>query len=235
MNFFYNPNVHEGCKQFTLEPEEGRHIVKVLRKQSGAQLHITNGRGQLFKTVILEANPKKCTVQVLEYSSTPKPEVSFLLAVAPTKRIERFQWLLEKATEIGITRFIPLICERSERQTLPEDRLQRVIQEAMKQSLQTWLPVLSPPTTFTDFIGMELPEQRYIAHCEPEQKKHLMQHAQAGKDTVILIGPEGDFTKDEIAAALQRKFVPVALGNHRLRTETAAITASAALNLINQF
>lgn len=233
MNYFYNPEVYVGCKQFALEPEESRHIVKVLRKSSGAQLSITNGQGHLFNTVILEASVKKCTVQVLDYVSIPKPDVAIHLAVAPTKRIERFQWMLEKATEIGVTRFVPLICARSERETLPEDRMHRVIQEAMKQSLQTWLPELSSPIPFSKFLQTTLPEQRYIAHCEPDQKNHLMQQAQAGRDVVILIGPEGDFTRDEIEAALKHGFIPVALGANRLRTETAAITACAALNLIN--
>ncbi|MDA8685509.1 16S rRNA (uracil(1498)-N(3))-methyltransferase [Robiginitalea sp.] len=234
MNYFFCPTPEINTRQFVLEPEESRHIVKVLRKQVGDTLHITNGKGLLFYTEILEANPKKCTVQVNDCVKNERAAFNLYLAVAPTKRVERFQWLLEKATEIGVTRIIPLICERSERESLPLDRLNRVIQEAMKQSLQTWLPELSPPINFNTFLQDNLPHQRFIAHCEPHEKSLLLELAIKGQDSVILIGPEGDFTPGEIQAARAQNFAPISLGATRLRTETAALVACTALNLLNQ-
>jgi len=233
MNYFYDGSLDNSVSQFALEPEESRHIVKVLRKQAGDRLAITNGKGYLFTTEILEANPKRCTVRVLESRKTPPPHFELHLAVAPPKRVERFQWFLEKATEIGVTRITPLICERSERQTLPVERLQRVVQEAMKQSLQTFLPVLEPPVRFAEYLERELPALRFIAHCEEGEKMDLKRRVAADKDTVVLIGPEGDFSHAEIQAAYQQGYVPVSLGKNRLRTETAALVACVTINLIN--
>ena len=234
MNYFYSSRPESSTEQFELDPEESRHIVKVLRKREGDVLHITNGKGMLFQAELLSANPKKCLLQVLSHTPMAKPKVEIHLAVAPTKRVERFQWLLEKATEIGVTRIVPIICDRSERETLPIERLNRVIQEAMKQSLQTWLPEFSPPEKFSNFLNTRLPEQRFIAHCEPHKKKTLSNFANNGRDTVVLIGPEGDFTPTEIEAALSQNFQPISLGPNRLRTETAALAACTVLNFLNQ-
>ncbi len=233
MNYFYDPSLDNSVTQFSLGPEESRHIVKVLRKQPGDQLAITNGKGFLFTAEILEASPKRCTARVLESHKTLPPRFELTLAVAPTKRVERFQWFLEKATEIGVTRIVPLLCDRSERQNLPLDRLQRVVQEAMKQSLQTFLPVLEEPVSLGEFLRQEQPLLRFIAHCEDDEKIDLSRRVAPDKDAVVLIGPEGDFTPDEIQAAYDNGFMPVSLGNNRLRTETAALVACAAINMIN--
>jgi len=233
MNYFYNASLDNSVSQFSLDTEESRHIVKVLRKQAGDRLAITNGRGHLFTAEILEASPKRCTARVLESRKTPPPHFELHLAVAPPKRVERFQWFLEKATEIGVSRITPLICGRSERQSLPIERLQRVVQEAMKQSLQTFLPVLEQPVGFGEYLEREQPVQRFIAHCEEAEKMELKRRVAADKDAVVLIGPEGDFTPAEIEAACQRGFVPVSLGKNRLRTETAALVACVTINLVN--
>lgn len=233
MNYFYHASLDNSVSQFSLDPEESRHIVKVLRRQAGDRLTVTNGRGYLYTAEILEANPKRCTARVLDAQKTPPPHFELHLAVAPPKRVERFQWFLEKATEIGVSRITPLICERSERQTLPMERLQRVVQEAMKQSLQTFLPVLEPPVRLGEYLEREHPVLRFIAHCEEEEKMDLKRRVAADKDAVVLIGPEGDFTPAEIRAAYERGFLPVSLGRNRLRTETAALVACATINLIN--
>jgi 16S rRNA (uracil1498-N3)-methyltransferase len=234
MNLFFSPLATEKSEAFNLEPEESRHIVKVLRKGYGDVLWITNGKGLLVKTEILDANPKKCSVRVLEASTKKGPSLDLHLAVAPTKRIERYQWMLEKATEIGVSRIIPVICERSERKVIPTDKFIRVIQEASKQSLQTWFPELEEATPFSKFIEAEIPEQRFIAHCEPEEKYNLSDIAKSGLSAVVLIGPEGDFTPREIEMAKEIGFKPLSLGTNRLRTETAAIAVCAGLNLISQ-
>ena len=233
MNYFYHPSLDNSVSQFSLEQEESRHIVKVLRRQAGDRLYITNGKGYLFTAEILEASPKRCTARVLEARKTPPPHFELHLAVAPPKRVERFQWFLEKATEIGVSRITPLICERSERETLPVERLQRVVQEAMKQSLQTFLPELEEPISFSAFLEREQPAIKFIAHCEEGEKSDLKRRVPADKDVVVLIGPEGDFTPSEIRAALQRGFEPVTLGKNRLRTETAALVACTTVNMIN--
>ena len=233
MNYFYHPSLDNSISQFSLDQEESRHIVKVLRRQAGDLLYITNGKGYLFTAEILEASPKRCTARVLEARKTPPPHFELHLAVAPPKRVERFQWFLEKATEIGVSRITPLLCERSERETLPVERLQRVIQEAMKQSLQTFLPVLEPAVSFGDFLEREHPPLRFIAHCEETEKAELYRRVGADKDVAVLIGPEGDFTPSEIQAACQKGFVPVSLGKNRLRTETAALVACLTVNLVN--
>jgi 16S rRNA (uracil1498-N3)-methyltransferase len=234
MNLFFSNLATEKSEAFDLEPEESRHIVKVLRKGYGDVLWITNGKGLLLKTEILNATPKKCSVRVLERSTKNKPPLELHLAVAPTKRIERYQWMLEKGTEIGVSRIIPVICERSERKVIPMDKFNRVIQEASKQSLQTWFPELEEAIPFSKFIETEMPEQRFIAHCEPEEKYNLTGVAKPGISTVVLIGPEGDFTPREIEMAKEIGFKPLSLGPNRLRTETAAIAVCAGLNLISQ-
>lgn len=232
MNLFYSPLPTEKTEEFLLEPEESRHIVKVLRKGYGDVLWITNGKGLLFKTEILDASPKKCAIRVLEISSKDKPKPELHLAVAPTKRVERYQWMLEKVTEIGVTRIIPIICERSERKAIPMEKFNRVIQEALKQSLQTWLPELEEAIPFASYIGSHLPQQRLIAHCEPETRFNLMEAANPDLPTLVLIGPEGDFTPGEIELAQASGFKPLSLGTNRLRTETAAIAVCAGLNLM---
>ncbi len=233
MNYFYHPRLDTSVTQFSFPPEESRHIVKVLRKKEGDVLSITNGKGYLFRAKITVADPKRCTAQVVDSQKTIPPRSELHLAVAPTKKVERFQWFLEKATEIGITEVTPILCQHSERKKLSMDRLQRVMQEAMKQSLRTYLPRLNDPVSYEDFLKQEHPGLRFIAHCEKDEKMDLKRRVAADKDVLILIGPEGDFSRPEIEAAYDRGFLPVSLGEGRLRTETAALVACVTVNLIN--
>jgi 16S rRNA (uracil1498-N3)-methyltransferase len=233
MNYFYHPTLDNSISQFSFSAEESRHIVKVLRKAAGEQLLITNGKGDLFTSEITLADPKKCTCRILNSKKTLPPRFELHLAVAPTKRLERFQWFLEKATEIGVTEITPILCERSERDKFSAERLQRVMQEAMKQSLRTYLPRLNPLMPFADFVKGKLPELRFIAHCEEDEKVELLRRVAPDKDIVVLIGPEGDFNRSEIQTGYESGFLPVSLGQSRLRTETAAIFACVTVNLIN--
>ena len=233
MNYFYHPTLDNSISQFSFSAEESRHIVKVLRKVTGEQLWITNGKGDLFTCEIIFADPKKCSCKVLNFKKNLPPRFELHLAVAPTKRLERFQWFLEKATEIGVTEITPILCEHSERDKFSVERLERVIQEAMKQSLRTYLPRLNPLTPFADLVKAELPGLRFIAHCEDDEKVELNRRVAPDKDIVVLIGPEGDFNRSEIQTAYESGFLPVSLGQSRLRTETAAIFACVAVNLIN--
>ncbi|MEJ2584074.1 MAG: 16S rRNA (uracil(1498)-N(3))-methyltransferase [Robiginitalea sp.] len=233
MNYFYHPTLDTSVTQFSFLPEESRHIVKVLRKKEGDTLKITNGKGYLFTAKITTADPKRCTGQVLDSRKSIPPRSELHLAVAPTKKLDRFQWFLEKATEIGVTEVTPILCQRSERKKLSTDRLKRVIQEAMKQSLRTYLPRLNEPVAYEDFLQQVRADLRFIAHCEKDEKMDLKRRVAADKDVVILIGPEGDFTRPEIDAAYGRGFLPVSLGESRLRTETAALVACVTVNLIN--
>ncbi|MCL6275508.1 16S rRNA (uracil(1498)-N(3))-methyltransferase [Muricauda sp. 2012CJ35-5] len=233
MQLFYNPSLDNSFKQFFFSTEESKHIVKVLRKKEGDLLHITDGRGILFEAEILVADLRKCKAQIVsEKKSVPK-RYCLHMVVAPTKMNERFEWFLEKATEIGVDEITPVICHRSERKVLKMERMERVLQSAMKQSLQTNLPRLNQPITFTKFIQEHIQGLKFIAHCDEGEKMELKRRVAADKDVTILIGPEGDFSKEEIHMAMDNGFVPVSMGNNRLRTETAAIVACTTVAIIN--
>ena len=207
--------------------------MRVLRKAEGDVLHITNGRGSLFKAKILEANTKKCKAQIVTEEKTIPRLHSLHIAIAPTKMNDRFEWFLEKVTEIGIHEITPILCEHSERKVIKPERLERVLQSAMKQSLQTYLPKLNPLTPLEQFLGTVQGELKLIAHCHKEEKQELKRRVQADKDVVILIGPEGDFSKNEVDMAANHGFLPVSLGRNRLRTETAGIVACSTVAIIN--
>jgi len=233
MQLFYNPSLDNGLKQFSFSPEESKHIVKVLRKKESDILHITNGKGYLFKAEILVADIKKCKVQIISEDKNIPKRYKLHLVVAPTKMNDRYEWFLEKATEIGVDEITPVICERSERKTVKLERMERVIQSAMKQSLQTFLPKLNPPISYTHYMRQNINGLKFIAHCEEGEKMELKRRVAAHKDVTVLIGPEGDFSTSEIALAIEKEFVPVSLGNTRLRTETAAIVACSTVSIIN--
>lgn len=233
MQLFYNPSLDNSFKQFFFSAEESKHIAKVLRKKEGDILHITNGRGYLFEAKILVADPKKCKAQIVSEDKTIPRRYKLHLVVAPTKMNDRYEWFLEKATEIGVDEITPIICERSERKTIKLERMERVVQSAMKQSLQTFLPKLNPPITYKAFLKQESKGLKFIAHCDEGEKMELKRRVAADKDITILIGPEGDFSTSEIALAFEKGFVPISLGNTRLRTETAAIVACSTVSIIN--
>ncbi len=225
MQLFYNPNINETQTSFVFDKEESKHIIKVLRKKESDTLHVTNGLGFLFTTQITIASDSKCTVKIVSFDKEEAPKFHLHLAVAPTKMNERYEWFLEKATEIGIQEITPIICEHSERKIIKTDRFQKILESAMKQSLHYYLPKLNEPMAFKDFVKTQKPGQLFIAHCEETDKKSLKNELKTGDDVTILIGPEGDFSAKEIQQAIAADFIPVSLGATRLRTETAAIVA----------
>jgi len=235
MQLFYNANITEDTKEFTFDKTESRHIVRSLRKKTGDTLFITNGLGVLFDAEIVIANDKKCLVTVIAVKKKPKPWNYHLhIAIAPTKNIDRFEWFLEKATEIGIDEITPLLCDRSERKVLKEKRSEKIIESAIKQSLKFHLPKLNSLAKFSDFINQNFDSNLYIAHCGKSYKQSLKSVTLPNQKTIILIGPEGDFSIDEIEKAIEHKYIPVTLGESRLRTETAGIVATQIVSFINQ-
>jgi 16S rRNA (uracil1498-N3)-methyltransferase len=234
MQLFYNPNINEKTTQFSFEKEESRHIVKVLRKQVGDTLHITNGEGWLFSAKISIPNINKCTAEIISKTLQPNRKYKLHLAVAPTKMNDRYEWFLEKATEIGIDSITPIICDHSERKVIKPERFERIIQSAAKQSLTCYLPKLNKAISFKEFINQDFTSHLFIAHCEETDRKSLKNELNPKQNITILIGPEGDFSTKEIELALQNKFIPVTLGETRLRTETAAIVACHSVAFINE-
>jgi len=225
MQLFYNPSLSEEATTFVFDKEESKHIVKVLRKKEGEILQVTNGKGFLFQCEVTLASDHKCTVKINSFEKQEPAQYKLHLAVAPTKMNERYEWFLEKATEIGIQEITPIVCEHSERKVIKTDRFQKIVESAMKQSLHLYLPKLNEPMTFKEFITIPAPGQRFIAHCEPTAKRSLKNELQTNTDVLLLIGPEGDFSVKEIQLALEHHFIPVSLGATRLRTETAAVVA----------
>ena len=235
MQLFYNPAISSEDKEVIFPKDESKHIVKVLRKQEGDNLNITNGKGFLFSAEIIEANHNKCKAKITAVEQERDKKYHIHLAVAPTKMNDRFETFLEKATEIGLDKITPIICDHSERKVVKINRFERVLQSAMKQSLHYSMPAISEAISFQEFIQQEQNEQKFIAHCEEKDKKSLQKELEPGKSYTILIGPEGDFSSEEIESAIKAGFIPVTLGNTRLRTETAAIVAAHTAALINEF
>ncbi|MBA9074943.1 16S rRNA (uracil1498-N3)-methyltransferase [Flavobacterium gossypii] len=235
MQLFYNPTITQNGEIFSFDKEESKHIIKVLRKKEGDNLYVTNGLGDLFKTEITLASDSKCLVKIVSSEKSEPSKYYLHLAVAPTKMNDRFEWFLEKATEIGISEITPIICDHSERKVIKTDRFDKIILSAMKQSLHYYLPKLNEPILFKDFIKQQKSEGlNLIAHCEETDKKSLKEVVKPNKDVTILIGPEGDFSEKEIKLALENKYIPVTLGNTRLRTETAAVVACHSVVFINE-
>jgi 16S rRNA (uracil1498-N3)-methyltransferase len=225
MQLFYTPFLDDTLASFVFDKEESKHIIKVLRKKEGDILHVTNGHGFLFTTEITIASDSKCTVKINAVEKQAAPKFHLHLAVAPTKMNERYEWFLEKATEIGIQEITPIICEHSERKIIKTERFQKILESAMKQSLHFYMPKLNEPVTFKDFIAQKKEGQLFIAHCEETDKKSLKNELKSAADVTLLIGPEGDFSTKEIELALANQYIPVSLGHTRLCTETAAIVA----------
>lgn len=233
MQLFYNPDLSENTEEFLLNPEESKHLLKVLRKKKGDEFQVTNGQGWIFTASLITDDPRQARARVVSSQKRLKKMHSLHMAVAPTKSNDRFEWFLEKATEIGVDEITPIICKRSERKALKIERLQKVIQGAMKQSLRAYLPVLHPPVTLEEFLGKEHPGLRFIAHCHEEEKLELKRRIAPDKRVTILVGPEGDFTEEEVDLAYEKGFLSVSLGDSRLRTETAAIYACTAVAVFN--
>ncbi|WP_396186705.1 16S rRNA (uracil(1498)-N(3))-methyltransferase [Flavobacterium sp.] len=234
MQLFYNPTIDETSGSFSFDKEESKHIIKVLRKKDTDILFVTNGSGLLFKTEITLASDNKCTVKIIATEKTEASKFHLHLAVAPTKMNDRYEWFLEKATEIGIHEITPIICDRSERKVVNKERFEKIILTAMKQSNVLFLPKLNEAITFKEFIKHKNDGLQLIAHCEKSNKKSLKSVLKPNENVTLLIGPEGDFSEKEIALALDNKYIPVSLGNTRLRTETAAIVACHSVVFVNE-
>ena len=226
--YFFEENIPDSGN-FNLNELSSRHIVQVLRMQEGYPINITNGNGILVTCKIADANKKHCQVEINDYQTILPTTRKISIAISPIKHNNRFEWFLEKATEIGISEIIPVICSRTEKTHLKRDRLNQIIVSAMLQSQQSWMPQLTEPVYFEDLIKSTIPGIRLIAHCVDSDKKHLSSFVQSEQPKLVLIGPEGDFTEKEISAALENNFKPVNLGETRLRTETAGIVAAVLL------
>ncbi len=233
MQLFYAPTFTS--PEYTLSEEESKHCIRVLRLGEGESIHITDGEGNLFCCQIFDPHPKRCRVRVVEHHAEyERLPYSLTMAVAPTKSSERFEWFLEKATEIGVAEIIPLLTSHSERKNTKLERERRVVTAAMKQSLKAYHPTLHPMTSFAELLRMPFEGDRFIAHCNPSSgKRPLPDLLQRGADTMILIGPEGDFSPEEVEAAMRCGFREISLGTQRLRTETAAVVATTMVAIKN--
>ena len=234
MYLFYCPDIE---KQQTLSEEESGHCVRVLRYSVGDEILITDGKGTTYTARITSAHPKHCDFEILSREKQEKHHAFHLhIAIAPTKNIERLEWCVEKCVEIGVDEITPLLCRFSERKQLRTDRLEKIILSAAKQSLTPYLPVMHELTPYDTFVKEQakLNQQNFIAHCYKEDKRVLKDEIERGRDVLVLIGPEGDFSEQEVAEALDLGFIPVSLGNSRLRTETAGVVACHTAVLINE-
>ena len=231
MQIFYTPDI--AALEYTFSEDESKHAIRVLRMNLGDEVHLVDGKGNLFEAVISDAHPKRCKVLVKNViNNYEKRNYHLHMAISPLKNPDRFEWFLEKATEIGIDEITPLLSERSERKSLNPDRANRIMESAMKQSVKAYHPVLHPLTKISELLKKAGDEVKLIACCEGERKL-IRDCYKPGQQVLILIGPEGDFTEDEIVMAKTNGFVPVTMGESRLRTETAGITAVHSIQFLN--
>ena len=229
MQLFYTQNIKENMAIFT--EEEARHI-QVLRKKAGDILHFIDGVGGMYQGEVMEVHKKQCILSILHHTPAyNQRKVHLHIAIAPTKNINRLEWFLEKATEIGIDEITPILCDRSERKKIRNDRLEKILLSAAKQSLKAYLPKLNELTDYQDFIKKENDSLKYIAYCNDDNLNHLKKEYSSLQNVTILIGPEGDFSKKEIQLALENSYKGISLGDSRLRTETAGIVACHIINL----
>jgi len=229
---FYAPDITTNQQ---LPETEAHHCLKVLRMQQGDMLQITDGKGNFFNAEIAEIHLNRCKVNMLE--TIPQPPLwngRIEIALAPTKNLDRIEWFAEKATEIGIDKISFMRCRFSERKEMSTERILKIMISAMKQSEKARLPELQAMTGFKEFIRQDFDGQKFIAHCYPDEKILLAQACHNNGNILILIGPEGDFSEEEISLAKECKFVPVSLGKSRLRTETAALVACQTVHTVNQ-
>jgi len=230
MQLFYVPELING----SIEPDEMemRHL-KVLRKQAGDSIRICDGKGHYSDATILSIDKRSVALQVNEIHEVPKPDAKLTLMISPLKNADRFEWMLEKCTEMGVSKIVPLICDRTESPLRKTDRLQRIMRSATMQSLQYYAPELCAPVKISEIGNMDFPDQRLVAWCEGDNRSDIVEVLESGKDAVILIGPEGDFTADEVYLAGQTGFKAISLGSNRLRTETAGVFTTAVFYMKN--
>lgn len=232
MQLFYTPDIAT-CSE--LPEEEAVHCVRVLRLSEGDEIELTDGKGYFYRAVIRRAHAKHCEVEVLERWEQPVLwPFKVHIAVAPTKNIDRLEWFIEKATEIGIDAITCLNCRYSERREVKLPRLEKILVSAMKQSQKATIPTLEGMRDFGAFVRRPFEGRKFIAHCEEGDKKLIKELYHPGEDALVLIGPEGDFSEEEIALALREGFQPISLGESRLRTETAALVACHTIHVLNQ-
>ena len=232
MHLFYTPDISPDS--YSLSEHESKHCAKILRLKKGDIIFLTDGRGNMFESKIVDANPKKCIVKITQINrEVGKRNFNIQIAIAPTKNISRFEWFLEKATEIGIDEITPVICEHSERKNIKTERLNKVITAAVKQSLKAYHPILNELCKFNDFITANLQGEKYIAYIDEDVNEILKNLYVRNSDVTILIGPEGDFSKNEIKLATDNGYKPISLGKSRLRTETAGVVACHTINMLN--
>lgn len=229
MNLFFTPAIEN--QQAILDEEESAHAVRVLRMKDGDEIFFTDGNGNFYTGSIQNAHPKKTVVSVNKTEHSGRPAYSLHVAIAPTKSIDRLEWFLEKATEIGIDEITPLICRRSERREVKTARLNKVLVSAMKQSLKSYLPKLNEPASFEKFTSVFSSSEKFI--CSQDADSHLKNVLSKSTGSIVLIGPEGDFTDDELLLAGQNNYLKVNLGATRLRTETAGVVACSIVSLLN--
>jgi len=235
MHLFYTPDIEPSHPQYFLSEEESKHCVRVLRLNAGDEVQLIDGRGGLYIAQIKDAHPKRTILQVISVQQKYQERNHYLhIAIAPTKNIERLEWFLEKATEIGIDEISLIICQRSERKEAKTDRLNKIITSAIKQSLKAYHPILNEPETLSKLLSRNFVGQKFIAHCDEGDKVTLKESIELKGKYLILIGPEGDFTPKEIDEALNNDFKPITLGESRLRTETAALEACFEINFLNR-
>ena len=233
MRFFYDNTI--SGEFHTLNEEESNHCARVLRLKAGDEIFIADGQGNLYRSLIETVDHKRTTVKVVEtiaeYNKLP---YRLHIAVAPTKNMDRLEWFLEKATEIGISEITPIICHNSERKVVKTERMNRIVEAAMKQSYKAYHPIVNEAVKFADFVKNDSSEQKFVAHCEDDGKRIYLADVVKPKTSVtVLIGPEGDFSHEEIEMAL-KTYMPVTLGVSRLRTETAALVACDIVSIVNQ-
>jgi 16S rRNA (uracil1498-N3)-methyltransferase len=231
VNLFYQPLILQGALH--LDPDESRHAIKVLRKRTGDLIRVTDGKGVFYEGIITDADAHQCTFDI--HGAAPDTEKNFRIhiGISPTKNADRIEWFVEKAVEFGVDEITLLQCDHTERQHLKVERLNKMAVSAMKQSLKARLPVIHPITDFRNVVTSTNDEQKYIAHVDERNQQHLQQLVKPGRSYLVLIGPEGDFSVDELMLADAHGFKKVSLGPSRLRTETAGIAACHILNLAN--
>jgi 16S rRNA (uracil1498-N3)-methyltransferase len=232
MKLFYTPDI-SNSKTYTLSESESKHAVKVLRLSIDDMITLIDGKGCFYQAKITDSSPKKCVVEITSKEEQPYSKPKLHLAIAPTKNNDRLEWLIEKATELGIYEITPLLCEHSERKVLKTERLVKRAVAAMKQSLKAHLPIINDIKEFKTFVSTETKGERFIAHCIKDGKQHIKDAYKSGLDCTILIGPEGDFSENEINVALKNNYKAISLGESRLRTETAGLYACSTFNLLN--
>lgn len=233
MHRFYAPDIET---TMLLPEDEGQHCVRVLRLSEGDEIEVVDGKGQLFTCRITLATNKRCEVEIVDKKNiAPHWGCNITIAIAPTKNMDRLEWMTEKVTEMGVDSIIPILCRFSERKVLKTERLKKIAVSAMKQSLKATLPKVSELTPIKDIINSNFPGQKFIAYCDKNlERRNFLKDYEVGSNVLIMVGPEGDFSPEEVEMAMKAGFVPVTLGDSRLRTETAGLFACAAVHAKNQ-